>query len=53
MFDLDGFVALEEAAARMDLTKAQVMKLVRLRALRATRVLDEIWVEPAIVNVTP
>lgn len=56
MFDygLDGYVDLDEAARRMDLSVAQVMELVRIRALRAVPIgYGEILVEPAIVNVAP
>jgi hypothetical protein len=48
------YVDLDEAARRMNLSKAQVMSLVRQRALRALAMpFGEIWVEPAIVNVSP
>lgn len=57
MFDPDvhdGFVDLDEAAARMNLTKRQVMELVRLRALRSLDLgVDVVLVEPAIVNMAP
>jgi len=51
---LDGFVDLDEAAARMNLTKREVMELARLRALRSVNLgFDVVLIEPAIVNVTP
>lgn len=53
MFDLglDGFVDLDEAARRMDISKSEVMELVRTRALRAVPIAPgEIWVEPAIIS---
>jgi hypothetical protein len=53
MFDDREFVDLDECARRMNLTKAQVLELVHIRALRSVAVVDEIWVEPAIVNSTP
>ncbi|BBY43583.1 hypothetical protein MCEL_18780 [Mycolicibacterium celeriflavum] len=50
MFDRD-YVDLDECARRMDLTKAQVMHLVRIRALRGFYAGFGLWfVEPAIVT---
>jgi hypothetical protein len=55
MNDDDGFVAIDEAAQRMDLTVEQVMELVEKHALRAYRWggWGQVMVEPAITNVTP
>ncbi|WP_156426782.1 hypothetical protein [Mycobacterium sp. IS-3022] len=51
MFDDRDYVALDECARRMNLTKAQVMHLVRIRALRAFNAGFGMWfVEPAIVT---
>lgn len=48
--DEPAFVGLAEAAERMNLTKAEVMRLVKVRALRATVMPDgEPLVEPAIL----
>lgn len=47
----ESFVDLAEAAQRMNLTKAQVMDLVRRRALRAEFTPGgEPWIEPAILT---
>ncbi|ADT99856.1 hypothetical protein [Mycolicibacterium gilvum] len=51
MDDLDGYVELAEVAARMNITEAQVMDLVRHRVLRAVNLgLGLIMVEPAILS---
>ncbi|HZU48696.1 MAG TPA: hypothetical protein VFA16_15820 [Mycobacterium sp.] len=44
------FVDLDEAARRMNLSKAAVMELVRLHALRFTLAGGELLVEPAILH---
>ena len=57
MFDSDddGFVPLDEAARRMNLTVEQVLDLVNQHVLRAYRWggWGEILVQPAITNKTP
>jgi hypothetical protein len=49
---IDGpdFVDLDAAAERMNLTKKQVMHLVRIGALRYQLVGGEAWVQPAILT---
>jgi hypothetical protein len=49
---IDGpeFVDLDEAARRMDMTKAQIMHLIRIGALRYQLVGGTPWVQPAILS---
>lgn len=48
--DEPAFVDLDEAARRMNLSRAAVMELVRMHALRATVAAGELLVEPAILH---
>ncbi|GAA4297624.1 hypothetical protein [Mycobacterium paraffinicum] len=48
--DEPAFVDLDEAARRMNMSKAAVMELVRVHALRYTVAAGELLVEPAILH---
>lgn len=45
----DGYVPIQECAARMGVSVKDIKRLVTMRALRAKTVWGEVFVEPAVV----